>query len=96
MHPERDVVVGQVRRTGWHRVGFGLHRRDTDIEQHRCDLVAWSQLLPPSGCLTHLTAAALHGLWLPPLPDELPVFVSVAKRESRPKRAVAARPRGPG
>lgn len=67
MRPERDVVVGQVRRTGWHRV-------------------AWQQVLPTSGCLTHLTAAALHGLWLPPLPEALPVFVSQAKGQARPKR----------
>ncbi len=25
-------------------------------------------------------------MWLPPLPDNLPVFVSMAKRETRPKR----------
>ena len=80
------MVLGRVRRAGWHRVGFGLHRRDTDIDGTWCDLVAWSQVLPSSGCLTHLTGAALHGLWLPPLPVGLPVFVSVAKEQTRPKR----------
>jgi hypothetical protein len=35
---------------------------------------------------THLTAAVVHGLWLPPVPDDLPVFVSMAQREPRPKR----------
>ena len=86
MRAERDVVVGQVRRAGWHRVGFGLHRRDTDIDGTWCDLVAWAQVLPPSACLTHLTGAALHGLWLPPLPVGLPVFVSMDKDQTRPKR----------
>jgi very-short-patch-repair endonuclease len=85
---ERDVVVGQVRRRGWRRVGFGLYRRDGsdglgDVE---ADLLAWQQVLPESGCLTHLTAAALHGMWLPPLPPALPVFVSMAKSQTRPKR----------
>jgi very-short-patch-repair endonuclease len=86
MRAELDVVVGQVRRTGWHRVGFGLYRRDTDLDAHRCDLLAWSQILPTSAALTHLTAAALHGLWLPPLPDDLPVLVSMSKQQTRPKR----------
>ena len=86
MRAERDVVVGRVRRTGWHRVGFGLHRRETDLAAPWCDLVAWSQVLPSSGVLTHLTAAALHDLWLPPLPDGLPVIVSMAKAQTRPKR----------
>jgi very-short-patch-repair endonuclease len=86
MRAERDVVVGNVRRTGWRRVGFGLYRRDGELEDHWCDLVAWAQLLPASGCLTHLTAAALHGLWLPPVPDDLPVFVSMSSGETRPKR----------
>lgn len=86
MRAERDVVVGRVRRNGWRRVGFGLYRRDGLLDEQRCDLVAWSQVVPSSGCLTHLTAAALHGLWLPPLPEDLPVFVSMPAADSRPKR----------
>ena len=85
MHPYRDVVVGQVRRAGWTRVGFGLYRREGD-DDVRADLLAWQQLLPASGCLTHLTGAVVHGLWLPPLPTGLPVFVSMAAAEVRPKR----------
>ena len=86
MRAERDVVVGEVRRSGWRKVGFGLYRRENGDDDVRADLVAWQQVLPPSGCLTHLTAAVLHGLWLPPVPAELPVFVSMDKRETRPKR----------
>lgn len=82
-------MVGRVRRVGWEQVGFGLHRRsvtDDPADEVVCDLVAWAEVLPPSGCLTHLTAAALHGLWMPPVPPDLPVFVSMAKQETRPKR----------
>jgi hypothetical protein len=86
MRAERDVVVGEVRRQGWRKVGFGLYRRDGEGDEVRADLLAWQQVLPASGCLTHLTAAVLHGLWLPPVPDELPVFVSMHKTQSRPKR----------
>ena len=86
MRADRDVVVGRVRRTGWRRVGFGLYRRDGEPDAYRCDLLAWSEVLPPRGCLTHLTAAALHGLWMPPLPTGLPVFVSMPDADTRPKR----------
>jgi hypothetical protein len=86
MRAERDVVVGEVRRVGWHRVGVGLYRRAGADDELRADLLAWQQILPASGCLTHLTAAVVHGLWLPPVPPDLPVFVSMATRETRPKR----------
>ena len=43
-------------------------------------------MLPRSGAFTHLTAAAVRGWWLPPVPDDLPVFVSMSARESRPQR----------
>jgi len=86
MRVETDVVVGEVRRRGWQKVGFGLYRREGDPDAVRADLVAWQQVLPATGCLTHLTGAVLHGLWLPPLPSRLPVFVSMSKTETRPKR----------
>jgi very-short-patch-repair endonuclease len=86
MRADQDVVVGHVRRHGWTRVGFGLHRREGQPDELHADLVAWQEVLPESGCLTHLTGAVLHGLWLPPLPDDLPVFVSMSKKDTRPKR----------
>jgi len=44
-------------------------------------------VLPPSGAFTHLTAAAEYGLWLPPLPPNLPIFASMSRDETRPHRA---------
>jgi very-short-patch-repair endonuclease len=51
------------------------------------DLHAWQLVLPPTGRFTHLTAAAAHGWWLPPLPDALPVFAAVDRRSTRPVRS---------
>lgn len=50
------------------------------------DLDAWRLLLPDDAGFSHLTAARVHGLWLPPLPDDLPVFVSQHERHPRRRR----------
>lgn len=86
MDAHRDVIVGQVRRSSWERVAHGLYRRGGLPDGDRADLVALQAIMPPSGCLTHLTAAALHGLWLPPVPPGLPVIISMDADETRPKR----------
>lgn len=85
MRPERDVVIGSVRRRGWVKVGHGLYRRE-DARGDLQNLTAWQELLPPTACFTHLTSALEHGLWLPPLPAHLPIFVSMSDRDVRPKR----------
>src|SRR3954468_7684648 len=86
MHPDRDIVVGHVRRTGWTRVGFGLHRRDGEPDTLHADLLAWQQVLPSSGCLPPPPACFSPRRGLPPAPAGLPVFVSMAKSQTRPKR----------
>lgn len=40
-------------------------------------------MLPPSAAFSHLTAAGLHGWWLPQLPDGLPVLVDQAEHDHR-------------
>lgn len=54
--------------------------------ERRADLRAWQRLLPASACFTQLTAAEVHGLWLPPVPPGLPVAVCMPKGEERPRR----------
>lgn len=47
---------------------------------------AWATVLPPEAAFTHITAAALRGWWLPPLPAGLPVFLAVPDGGGRPRR----------
>lgn len=77
-----EVLVGSRPGRGWVRVAHGLHRRTA------CDdLTAWSAILPASAAFSHLTAAALHGWWLPQLPVGVPVLVDQPRSESRSRRA---------
>jgi hypothetical protein len=76
------VVRGRPRAKHWVRVGHGVYRTEDATDLH-----AWQSTLPPSGRFTHLTAAAVLGWALPPLPDALPVFSAVNRTDSRPQRA---------
>jgi hypothetical protein len=70
---------------GWTQVTHGIHVLDDD--QPTTPLRGWQLLLPDHGCFTHLTAAGVRGWWLPPLPSEMPVFMSVGQRDPRPLRS---------
>jgi|GEM_PF-781308 len=78
-----DVQRGRVRRTSWRRVARGLHRARgpepaataapatvaaAARDELLADLWAWSLILRPTACFTHLTSAAARGWWLPTLP----------------------------
>ena len=79
----RRIRPGQ----GWVPVTRGVHRRDDAEDAFHAELAAWQAVLPPTARFTHLTTARVRGWWLPPLPDDLPVFVSLDRAESRPMRA---------
>ncbi|MFJ9389669.1 hypothetical protein ACIRON_12665 [Nocardioides sp. NPDC101246] len=93
----------QPRRRGatWERVGNGVYvpsGLDGD-ERWRAELAAWAEVLPPSATFTGLTAARLYGLWLPPLPDDVPTFVALHEtsvRIRRPQLRITRHPRPPG
>ncbi|QCX28469.1 hypothetical protein [Nocardioides jishulii] len=70
----------------WVRVTHGAHRRRDADDPFLSDLQAWFRVLPTSSRFTHLTAARLWGLWLPPLPAGLPVVVACDPSRSRPRR----------
>jgi hypothetical protein len=67
----------------WVQVGHGLHSLSPSGQS---ELHAWQLVLPPSGRFTHLTAASAYGLWLPPVPADLPVFASIDHEDNRPRR----------
>lgn len=50
-------------------------------------LHAWSMVTPPDASFTHVSAAALLGWWLAPLPVDTPVFLAVPNAGSRPRRS---------
>lgn len=77
---------GHLRSKLWVPVSHGLYRPRRDVDGPLQDLGAWQLVLPPGGALTHLTAAAAYGWWLPPLPDDVPVFAAVPHSGSRPRR----------
>jgi hypothetical protein len=51
------------------------------------ELHAWLSVLPEGAVFTHLTAARLRRWWLPPLPDDLPVFVVLPEDAPRVRRS---------
>lgn len=92
----------QPRRRGpaWERIGNGVYvPSGLDGEMHwRAELTAWAEVLPPSATFTGLTAAHLHDLWLPPLPDDAPIFVALHEtsvRIRRPQLRITRHPHPP-
>lgn len=80
-HPRMDaeeptVLTGRLRRRDWVRVTRGAHRPAQVDDEYVADLHAWATVLPLGSVFTHLTAARSWGWWLPPLPDDLPVFAA--------------------
>jgi hypothetical protein len=82
----REPVLGRRRGGRWTKLSHGLYKPATDISGRHEDLMGWRLVLPPSAGFTHLTAAEEFGWWLPPVPEDLPVLVSMNDRESRPQR----------
>lgn len=76
------------------RIAAGLSGRD----RQTAALGAWAEVLPRAAVFTSLTALAQHGLWLPPMPADLPIFVAApasSGRIRRPELRVVRRPVAP-
>jgi hypothetical protein len=85
------VARGRRRGTAWVRVTRGLHRRAGVADPWRTELRAWQLLLPAEAAYSALTAAALRGWDLPPLPDHLPVCAAMPYGVTAPVRPGALR-----
>ena len=83
--PDASPCRGRQRASGWQRLSHGLYVPDRG--DAATELAAWQLVLPPAGAFTHLTAAALRGWWLPPVPDDAPVFAAVPRDAGRPRRS---------
>ena len=66
-------------------VTHGAHRPLDSDDPDRDILHSWLSVLPAGTCYTHVTAAELWGLWLPPLPPER-VLVAHLPADSHPVR----------
>ena len=70
----------------WTRLGYGVHRPTSDSSL-LADLRAWQEVLPASAIMTGLTGARARGLWMPPLPEDVPVFVDVPPHRTHSTRS---------
>ncbi len=91
----------EIRRRGsaWLQLGHGVQMPAdlTGDEAFRAEMAAWMPLLPPSAVYTGLTAIKAHGLWLPPVPNWMPLFVAMGSvaGEVKPDRSRLAVSRHP-
>src|SRR5699024_6697202 len=77
----RRTVRGESVPASWRPVTRGVRCRATHgAAPFRLELLAWQGVLPPDARWTRLTAARLHGWWLPPVPRDLAVFASHSAR----------------
>ncbi|MCY4727579.1 hypothetical protein NYO98_14925 [Nocardioides sp. STR2] len=91
---EVEAVRGHRRGAAWAGVTYGVHRPASEPApaEHppawaEDDLSGWQLLMTDIGCFTGLTALEVHGVPLPALPDECPVFFALAKDDPRPMRS---------
>jgi hypothetical protein len=84
--PATGPARGHLRRRAWTAVSHGLYKPTREVDGLVHDLLAWLLVLPPTAAFTGLTAAAVYGWWLPPLPDDIPVFAVIDVRDNRPRR----------
>lgn len=88
--PSQPGRSGRRRGPRWESLGRGVARAADVPGGERgaflAELRAWQEVLPDAAVFDHLTAARVHGLWLPPVPAGLPLFVAVPVSTPRPRR----------
>ena len=71
------------------RLGHGVvlqHPRAEEASAFDIELRAWQQAIRQDIVFTGITAARVHGLWLPPLDDNIPLWAEGWERTARPER----------
>lgn len=81
------AVRGHPRVKAYVRESQAIHRRADLGSDHVAGLHAWQLLLTGEGCFTGLTSARVRGWWLPPLPEDTPVFMALGLDDPRPMRS---------
>jgi very-short-patch-repair endonuclease len=85
----QGLTLKMLRSNQWSRFRHGIYLPKPALPQSvsLADECRWlSAILPGGAAFSGLTAAALHGWWLPPLPKPLPLFVTVEPGGARPDR----------
>jgi hypothetical protein len=83
---DEQPALGRRRRPRWAKISNGVYLPVRLADDQLAHCRALQLVLPVTGGFTHLTAARLHGWWLPPLPDDLPCWVAVPESAPRPRR----------
>ena len=82
----RKTSRGERHPAHWTPVTRGAIRRVKTEDVLLAESRAWASVLPAYACFTHLSAARLWGLWLPPLPERTPVVVQLPPGTTKPER----------
>jgi very-short-patch-repair endonuclease len=84
---ERGITRGMLRTSTWDHISHDLYgpAGSTTSLHDRCR--ALQRVLPPGAAFSHLTLARLLDLWLPRMPDWLPVQATLPPRTIRPERS---------
>ena len=87
-HDDQPIAVrGHLREAAYIRESHAIYRRAELGDDPQASLHAWQLLMPDSGCFTALSSAIVRKWWLPPLPEEMPVFMALGLNDPRPIRS---------
>lgn len=88
-HPGHEPIRGHVRASGHDRVSHGFFLPTVAGEDAESlwfrTLHTWLQVAE-TAVFTHVTAARLYGWQLPKLPEQVPTFIAVGRKDRRPRR----------
>jgi hypothetical protein len=84
---QRGLTRGQLRSSAWDHPSHDLYGPAGSVASLPDLCRALRQVLPAGAAFSHLTLARLLDVWLPPLPDWLPVQATLPPGAVRPERS---------